>query len=97
MFGSTTVLFTKQVYCVYLCVRKTFLLVQLSGCKILNFAQELRTEFFIVAYKLGHTFAICCFWSYKSLKNDQATKLFFFLETEAERKWCTNSKMHCGG
>ena len=50
----------------YLCVRKTFLLVQLSGCKILNFAQELCTGFFIVAYKLGHTKLIFCFWSYKS-------------------------------
>ena len=43
---------------------------------------------------------ISCFWSYKSLKNDQATRLFFlsfFLETKVERKWCTNSKMCCGG
>ena len=40
---------------------------------------------------LGHTKLISCFWSYESLKNDQATK------TKVERKWCTNSKMHCGG
>ena len=53
-----------------------------------------------------------CFWSYKSLKNDQGTRLFFFClffclfvfvflfffpETKVERKGCTNSKMHRGG
>ena len=26
---------------------------------------------------LGHAKLISCFWSYKSLKNDQATRLFF--------------------
>ena len=38
-----------------------------------------------------------CFWSYKSLKIDQATRHFLFSETKVERKWCTNSKMHRGG
>ena len=49
----------------------------------------LTTPFMHMASLLGHTKLISCFWSYKSLKNDQATKLFFF-ETEVERKWCTN-------
>ena len=29
-------------------------------------------------WRWGHTNLISCFWSYKSLKNDQATRLFFF-------------------
>ena len=32
----------------------------------------------ILVRSLGHTKLISCFWSYKSLKNDQATRLFFF-------------------
>ena len=54
---------------------------------------------------LGHAKLFSCFWSYKSLKNDQATRLFFFFsffffffsETKVERKWCTNSIMHLEG
>ena len=38
----------------------------------------------------GHTKLISCFWSYKSLKNGQATRLFFFLEINVERKWYTS-------
>ena len=37
---------------------------------------------------IGHTKLISCFVSYK---------LLFSLKTKVERKWCTNSKMHCGG
>ena len=31
-----------------------------------------------VLFTSGHTKLISCFWSYKSLKNDQATRLFLF-------------------
>ena len=47
---------------------------------------------------LSHVKLFSCFWSYKSLKSDQATRLFFFFsETKAERKWCTNNIMHRRG
>ena len=47
---------------------------------------------------LGHTKLFSCFWSYKSLKDDQTTRLFFFFfGNQVERKWCTNSTMHRRG
>ena len=40
-----------------------------------------------------------CFWSNKSLENDQlrcffSLFFFFFFEAKVTRKWCTNTKMH---
>ena len=48
----------------------------------------------------GHAKLISCFWSYKSLKNDQATRVSFlilFRKSKLKENGCTNSKMHRGG
>ena len=37
------------------------------------------------------------FFLFLVLKNDQATRLFFYSKTKVERKWCTNSIMHGRG
>ena len=41
---------------------------------------------------LGHTKLISCFWSYKSLKNDQATRLFFGNQSGKKKVYIQTAK-----
>ena len=65
--------------------------------RLLIDAMHLSRGHFRYGHAKGHTNLVSCFWSYKSLKKmTRPPGFFFFLETKVERKWCINSKMHCG-
>ena len=70
-----------------------------SGCQLSGLYEEGEVKHINVQSILpSFVFGDGCFWSYKSPKNYQAIRLFFFGGggIKMERKWCTNSIMHCG-